>query len=167
MSQLKPKQHAARSHFRLRESTTTVTFRVVGAAEVDRALPTREVIETLGKAYRINQLPNSTKKRFGLTHGELLVMTSSSDKVAGVKLLTINPSNPEQDRPLFQSGNVLFSSSLKPVAIIDEAALIGLRTAAVSGRPGCGTIGSSARYSTGARERPRRSPATTSGMHWR
>ncbi len=82
---------------------------------------------------RTNQLPDSAKKRFGLTHGELLVMPSSGDQAAGVKLLTINPSNPNQDRPLIQGVYVLFSASLEPVAIIDGAALTGLRTAAVSG----------------------------------
>lgn len=110
-----------------------MTFRVIGAAELDRALPIRDAIETLENAFRTNQLSDSAKKRFGLTHGELLVMPSSGDQAAGVKLLTINPSNPDRDRPLIQGVYVLFSASLEPVAIIDGAALTGLRTAAVSG----------------------------------
>lgn len=110
-----------------------MTFRVIDAAELDRVLSMRDAIDALENAFRNDQLPNSVKKRFGLTNGELLVMPSSGDQAAGAKLLTINPSNPEQDRPLIQGVYVLFSVSLEPVAIIDGAALTGLRTAAVSG----------------------------------
>ncbi len=100
---------------------------------MDRVLPIRDAMEALENAFRTNELPDSAKKRFGLTHGELLVMPSSGDQAAGVKLLTINPSNPDHDRPLIQGVYMLFSASLEPVAIIDGAALTGLRTAAVSG----------------------------------
>ena len=93
----------------------------------------RDAVEALENAFRTDRLPTSTKQRSGLKNGELLVMPSSDDQAAGVKILTINPSNPDQDRPLIQGVYVLFSDVLGPAAIIDGAALTELRTAAVSG----------------------------------
>ncbi|HEX6262059.1 MAG TPA: ornithine cyclodeaminase family protein, partial [Actinomycetota bacterium] len=53
---------------------------------------------------------------------------------AGVKLVTVNPENPDRGLPLIHGVYVLFApGSLEPVAVVDGAALTGLRTAAVSG----------------------------------
>ncbi len=67
--------------------------------------------------------------------GTLLVMPAAgSSGAAGVKLLTVNPPNPEHGRPLIQGVYVLFrAGTLEPLAAIDGAALTALRTAAVSG----------------------------------
>jgi ornithine cyclodeaminase len=92
-----------------------------------------DAIGALENAFGADERPGSEKERFGLSNGELLVMPSSTERAAGVKLLAINPSNPERGRPLIQGVYVLFSASLEPAAIIDGAALTGLRTAAVSG----------------------------------
>jgi ornithine cyclodeaminase/alanine dehydrogenase-like protein (mu-crystallin family) len=93
----------------------------------------RGAIEALENAFRTGRLPTSTKQRSGLKSGELLVMPASDDQAAGVKILTINPSNSDHGRPLIQGVYVLFSDVLEPTAIIDGAALTELRTAAVSG----------------------------------
>lgn len=110
-----------------------MAVRMIDAAELARVLSMGDAVEALENAFRTDQVPTSTKQRSGLKSGELLVMPSSDDQAAGVKILTINPSNPDQDRPLIQGVYVLFSDVLEPTAIIDGAALTGLRTAAVSG----------------------------------
>jgi len=60
----------------------------------------RDAVEVLENAFRADRIPTSIKQRSGLKSGELLVMPSSDDQAAGVKILTINPSNPDQGRPL-------------------------------------------------------------------
>lgn len=66
--------------------------------------------------------------------GSLLVMPAAGPVGAGVKLVTVNPSNPGRGLPLINGVYVLFEAgTLVPIAIIDGAALTGLRTAAVSG----------------------------------
>lgn len=66
--------------------------------------------------------------------GDLLIMPSWDEEVAGVKLVTVAPHNPAVDLPLIHGVYVLFEKpSLIPVAIFSAAALTALRTAAVSG----------------------------------
>lgn len=110
-----------------------MAVRMIDAAELDRLLSMRDAVDALERAFGADRLPTSTKQRSSMKSGELLVMPSSDDQAAGVKILTINPSNPYQDWPLIQGLYVLFSDVLEPTAIIDGAALTGLRTAAVSG----------------------------------
>ena len=115
------------------EARKTMAFRTIDAAELACVLSMRDAVEVLENAFRTDRIPTSMKQRSGLKSGELLVMPSSDGQAAGVKVLTINPSNPGQGRPLIQGVYVLFSDVLEPTAIIDGAALTGLRTAAVSG----------------------------------
>ncbi|MGH2786770.1 MAG: ornithine cyclodeaminase family protein [Actinomycetota bacterium] len=69
-----------------------------------------------------------------LHDGTLLLMPAASSVGAGVKLVTVNPANPPRGLPLINGVYVLFAAkTLQPVAVIDGAALTGLRTAAVSG----------------------------------
>lgn len=110
-----------------------MAVRTIDAAELARVLSMEDAVEALENAFRTDRIPTSTKQRSGLKSGELLVMPSSDGQAAGVKVLTINPSNSDQDRPLIQGVYVLFSDVLEPTAIIDGAALTELRTAAVSG----------------------------------
>lgn len=110
-----------------------MTVRTIDAAELARVLSMEDAVEVLENAFRTDRIPTSTKQRSGLKSGELLVMPSSDGQAAGVKVLTINPSNSDQGRPLIQGVYVLFSDVLEPTAIIDGAALTELRTAAVSG----------------------------------
>jgi ornithine cyclodeaminase/alanine dehydrogenase-like protein (mu-crystallin family) len=110
-----------------------MAVRTIDAAELARVLSMGDAVEVLENAFGTDRIPTSTKQRSGLKNGELLVMPSSDDQATGVKVLTINSSNPDQERPLIQGVYVLFSDVLEPVAIIDGAALTGLRTAAVSG----------------------------------
>jgi len=65
--------------------------------------------------------------------GELLMMPAAGPEGAGTKLLSVVPRNPTRGLPLVQGVFVLFSpDELRPIAIIDGAALTELRTPAVS-----------------------------------
>ena len=65
---------------------------------------------------------------------ELLLMPSFLEGGATVKLVGIDPANPARGLPRIQGVVVLFEGpGLSPSAVLDAAALTGLRTAAVSG----------------------------------
>ncbi len=65
--------------------------------------------------------------------GEVLVMPSSDDRVAGIKLVSIAPGNPAQQLPRIHGVYVLFDApTLVPKAFLDGGALTALRTPAVS-----------------------------------
>jgi ornithine cyclodeaminase len=73
------------------------------------------------------------RSRMGTPSGELLLMPSRLAGWAGAKLVTVCPGNPAQGDPLVQGVYVLFDGpTLRPVALLDGAALTVLRTAAVS-----------------------------------
>lgn len=66
--------------------------------------------------------------------GTLLTMPAAGGDGVGVKLVTLNPSNPDQGLPFIHGVYVLFSAAtLEPEAVIDGGAMTALRTAAVSG----------------------------------
>jgi ornithine cyclodeaminase len=66
--------------------------------------------------------------------GTLLVMPAHGRRGAGVKIVTVAPANPARGLPLIHGAYALFApGTLRLEAIIDGAALTGLRTAAVSG----------------------------------
>jgi ornithine cyclodeaminase/alanine dehydrogenase-like protein (mu-crystallin family) len=66
--------------------------------------------------------------------GDLLVMPAASGAGVGVKLVTVTPGNPAHGLPLIHGVYVLFAPGTQaPLALIDGAAITGLRTAAVSG----------------------------------
>jgi ornithine cyclodeaminase len=65
--------------------------------------------------------------------GKFLAMPAASENGAGAKLVTVQPANPPRGLPLINGVFVLFSRDrLEPVAIMDGAALTGLRSPAVS-----------------------------------
>jgi ornithine cyclodeaminase/alanine dehydrogenase-like protein (mu-crystallin family) len=65
---------------------------------------------------------------------DLLVMPAAADGWAGTKIVGVVPGNPARGLPqVTASYTLLGPPGLVPVAIIDGAALTGLRTAAVSG----------------------------------
>lgn len=111
-----------------------MSLRVISADEIRQDLPMETAIDALDQAFKVDELPDSPQRsHLQAQDGELLLMPVSSDLATGVKLITINPSNPSRGLPLIQGVYVLFSDSLKPVAILDGAAVTKLRTAAVSG----------------------------------
>lgn len=70
---------------------------------------------------------------YHLPNGELLVMPAWDGAYVGVKLATVAPRNPAQNRPRIQGGYLLFrAEDLSPAVYMDGAALTVLRTAALS-----------------------------------
>ena len=68
-----------------------------------------------------------------LGEGELLAMPAASERMAGIKLVTIHPHNPGRGLPLIHSVYVLMdATTLAPFAILDGTELTRLRTSAVS-----------------------------------
>lgn len=98
-------------------------------------LTMRDAIDALERAIRGGGFP-PVPQRLHLAEGDqqLLVMPSFTDGWAGIKLITIDPANPERGLPLIHGSYTLFGPpALAPVATIDGQALTELRTAAVSG----------------------------------
>lgn len=92
-----------------------------------------QAIAALEKAFAGE--PPDTPQRQVLTRSgaQLLLMPSWGDRFAGVKLVTVQPSNPERGLPLINGVYALFDAdAMTPVAVIDAAPLTALRTAAVS-----------------------------------
>jgi ornithine cyclodeaminase len=108
---------------------------VIGADELRARLPMSGAIDALEGAFR-SQDPSGGPVRAHVEtpRGSLLLMPASGDGGLGVKLVTITPSNPGRQLPLIHAAYVLFDGETQaPVAIVEGAALTGLRTAAVSG----------------------------------
>ncbi len=108
---------------------------LVDADELARALPIEAAVDALEAAFRGDALPQAPlRSQVRADPGDLLLMPAVGTQGAGVKLVTVNPANPDRGLPLVQGAYVLFApDTLEPVAVLDGAALTGLRTAAVSG----------------------------------
>ncbi|MDQ4064812.1 MAG: ornithine cyclodeaminase family protein [Actinomycetota bacterium] len=108
---------------------------VVHSADLGKLLPVESAIDALEAAFLDARLPETPQRsHLDVGTGDLLMMPSWSDHGLGVKLVTVNQSNPAAGLPLVNGVYVLFShTTLQPLAIIDAAALTGIRTAAVSG----------------------------------
>ncbi|MGQ0670898.1 MAG: ornithine cyclodeaminase family protein [Actinomycetota bacterium] len=108
---------------------------VIDADQLYRLLPVADAVDALEAAFGADRLPDAPQRvRVGTDAGEILLMPASGTAGIGVKLVTLSPGNPERGLPFVQGVYVLFSAdSQVPEAIIDGAALTGLRTGAVSG----------------------------------
>lgn len=68
-----------------------------------------------------------------LAAGQVLLMPAEVRPYAGVKIVTIAPANPDQGLPRINGVYVLLdSATLRPLALLEAAALTAVRTAAVS-----------------------------------
>jgi ornithine cyclodeaminase/alanine dehydrogenase-like protein (mu-crystallin family) len=94
-----------------------------------------EAVDALESAFGAARLPAAPQRQhLDVGNGDLLLMPSWSDGAVGVKLVTVAPGNPDRGLPFIHGIYVLMDrESLAPVALIDGAALTGMRTAAVSG----------------------------------
>ncbi len=112
--------------------------KVVDGATLEELLPVADAVDALEAAFRDGPMPDAPLRSClpvagSDGDGELLLMPVAGAGVAGVKLLTVVPSNPGCGFPLIQGVYVLFSgAALAPAAVFDGAALTGVRTAAVS-----------------------------------
>lgn len=108
---------------------------VVRSNDLARLLPMETAIDALEDAFAAPRLPEAPQRaRLDVGSGDLLLMPAWSESAVGVKLITINQSNPAAGLPLINGVYVLFShGTLQPLAVFDAASLTGIRTAAVSG----------------------------------
>jgi len=95
----------------------------------------KAAIDALQAAFGDPDRPEAPlRSRIETGSGELLLMPAVGEQGAGVKLVTVNPSNPARGLPLIHALYALFSpDALEPLAVFEGGALTGLRTAAVSG----------------------------------
>jgi len=106
----------------------------LGPHELRRVLSMKHAIDALDDAFS-GELPTAPQRsHLDVGRGDLLLMPAWSDELGtGVKLVTVAPDNPSAGLPLIQGIYVLFDrESLRPSALLDGAALTGIRTAAVS-----------------------------------
>lgn len=108
---------------------------VVHDAELRKLLPMEAAIDAIEDVFGRQKLPDApARSHFDVGSGDLLLMPAWGDDGVGIKLVTVNPSNPAAGLPLINGIYVLFAAhSLQPVMIVDAAGLTGIRTAAVSG----------------------------------
>jgi ornithine cyclodeaminase/alanine dehydrogenase-like protein (mu-crystallin family) len=108
---------------------------LIDADELARLLPMSAAIDALERAFADPELPQAPQRTaMELSGGDLLLMPAAGRPGVGVKLVTLNPSNPSRSLPLVQGAYVLFEpETLSPEAVLDGTALTNLRTAAVSG----------------------------------
>lgn len=105
------------------------------SAEQVLALGFPRAVEALRAALAGGLDPESepARSRVALGGGEVLIMPSGDDRIAGVKLVGIAPGNPARGLPRIHGTYVLFDApTLAPRAVLDGAALTSLRTPAVS-----------------------------------
>ena len=107
---------------------------VIDAEDLRRVLPMADAIDALEAAFS-GPLPEAPLRSHVETRaGTLLLMPSVGEPGLGVKLVTLTPSNAERGLPFLHAIYVLFDGTTQsPLALLDGAALTGLRTAAVSG----------------------------------
>ncbi|WP_265863624.1 ornithine cyclodeaminase family protein [Streptomyces sp. SKN60] len=117
------------------ESSETSTPLVLDAAAVTRLLPPAAAADALAAALRDGLDPESAAPRTAVPvpAGELLLMPAASASWAGVKVAGVAPGNPARGLPRITGSYLLLDGpTLRPVAVLDGAALTALRTPAVS-----------------------------------
>lgn len=120
-----------------RNSPSTISivspFTHLTALELQQKVPIADAIVALEQALEAGIVDPPPRAHHAVSGGELLLMPAASSQGVGVKLVTINPSNPGRGLPLIDGLYVLFDrDTLAPALTIDGAALTALRTAAVS-----------------------------------
>lgn len=108
---------------------------VIGAERIFELLSWADAIHALRAALFAGLDPSCQPARtaVGTENGELLLMPSEYGGMAGVKVASVAPGNPDLDRPRIQATFILLDSlTLTPRAIIDGAALTTLRTPALA-----------------------------------
>ncbi|WP_346844266.1 ornithine cyclodeaminase family protein [uncultured Rothia sp.] len=110
-------------------------MKIINASEVFQALTPAQAVQTLRDALRnFDPAQDSVRQSLNLQGGgDLLLMPSSTQKMAGIKVLTMNPDAEQTGTPMIQGQYLLFEGhTLAPIAILDGAAITSLRTPAVS-----------------------------------
>ncbi|KAA8719511.1 ornithine cyclodeaminase family protein [Corynebacterium spheniscorum] len=115
--------------------STPNTLRYLGADDVLELSP-MAAVEELRQALIEGFDPAADAERSAMSlpgGGEMLMMPSRTQHVAGIKVLTVAPAGFELDVPRIQGMYLLFDAkTFSPSALIDGAALTSVRTPAVS-----------------------------------
>ncbi|MEU8435763.1 ornithine cyclodeaminase family protein [Streptomyces sp. NPDC029216] len=105
------------------------------AAETAGLITTAQAADALAGALRAGLDPEACPQRTGVAvpGGELLLMPAASGAYAGVKIAGVAPGNPARGLPRITGSHLLLDGpTLRPLALLDGAALTALRTPAVS-----------------------------------
>ena len=106
---------------------------VVYGNDIRKLLPIDAAIDAVEEMFRASGSSAPARNHLDVGTGELLLMPAWGKSGVGVKLVTVNPSNPEAGLPLVNGIYLLFDrATLQPVLVADAAVLTGIRTAAVS-----------------------------------
>ncbi len=107
---------------------------VIDEADLRARLSMAEAIDALERAFAADTIVAPDRMHVQVANGDLLVMPAADRDGVGVKLVTVTPANAGRALPLIHGLYVLFDPETGvPRALVDGAALTGLRTAAVSG----------------------------------
>ncbi len=108
----------------------------LGAAAMAAALGPAAAADALAAALRGGLDPEGCPPRSAIAvpgDGELLLMPAASGPYAGVKIAGVAPGNPARGLPRITGSYLLLDGpTLRPLALLDGAALTALRTPAVS-----------------------------------
>ncbi len=112
--------------------TVMKTLPSFDAVDITRAVSMQEAIGALRTGFRDRPV-HFERASHPVAGGDLLIMAAADDRVAGIKLLMVQPANAAHGRPVIQGTYVLFDAVAgAPVALLDGAALTRLRTPAAS-----------------------------------
>jgi ornithine cyclodeaminase len=108
--------------------------RVIDGDQLRALVPMERAVDAVVEAFRSGGHETPPRQHLALGDADLLFMPSWNERVAGVKLVTVNANNPPRGLPLINGSYLLFDrDTLQPTAVIEAATLTAVRTAAVSG----------------------------------
>ncbi|HVM35028.1 MAG TPA: ornithine cyclodeaminase family protein [Actinomycetota bacterium] len=110
-------------------------MKYIAPEDLQKILPMKAAVDALEFAFGDAAPPEAPQRmHVAVPGGTLLLMPAAGDMGTGVKLVTLNPSNPGRGLPFIHGTYMLFRpNDLAPECVIDGGALTALRTAAVSG----------------------------------
>lgn len=111
-----------------------MTLRPIDATLFRSLVPVGAAISALAEAFAATERASAPQRMVvGTGTADLLLMPAAGDDGVGIKLVTVNPANPERGLPLIHAIYVLFDAeTTEPKALIDGEALTATRTSAVS-----------------------------------
>lgn len=108
------------------------TLPYIDADELFRLVPPVDALDALRMAFAAGPT-HVDRVHCSAAGGEFLIMPAAAGNAAGVKLVGIQPANPQRGLPIIQGIYVLFDMRIgQAIALLDGAALTTLRTPMIS-----------------------------------